>query len=293
MLTAGAAGLAAAGPPTVEQAAPTGVAPAAEPTTEVGAQRTQRRTVLVSLAVLALIAVAFALFYSFRADQVEVPDVRKMTSVEAASTLTKAGFKVKTHDVDAAGFKDGVVATQSPEAGSSAGEGSEVDLGVATGFIAIPKDLVGKPYDDAAKILDKLGLKPQPRYRASSKKAGTVTSVDPAKRARPGDTVVLDVAGRSGGSDDDDDDEPEPTATTPAPAPTTPKPSPTAAETTAPPPPDPGTDTGAGTDPNADPPPRQAELAADCRCFAGIQPTDRVRRGRQDLFGVAAALLEV
>ncbi len=254
----GAAGLAVAGPPTVEQAAPTGVAPAADPTAEVGEQPTRRRGVLASLAVLGLIAVAFALFYALRADQIEVPDVRKMTSVEAASTLTKAGFKVKTHDVDAAGFKDGVVATQSPEAGSSAGEGSEVDLGVATGFIAIPKDLVGKPYDDAAKILDKLGLKPQPRYRASSKKAGTVTSVDPSKRARPGDTVVLDVAGRSGGSDSGDD-EPEPTATTPAPTPTptTPKPSPTATATTTAPP-DPGTDAGAGTDPNAGNPPPPA-----------------------------------
>ncbi len=53
----------------------------------------RRRTVLVSSALLALAAIVFALMYVGGRDQVEVPDVRKMTSVEAASTLAAKGFE--------------------------------------------------------------------------------------------------------------------------------------------------------------------------------------------------------
>ncbi len=195
-------------------------------------RRGQRRTVLVSSALLALAAIVLALMYVVRPGQIEVPDVRKMTSVEAASTLTKAGFKVETHEVDAADFEAGTIATQSPEAGSKAGEGSVVDLGVATGLVAIPDDLVGKSYKDAAKALEELGLKPERRNRASDKTAGTVTAVDPSKRAKPGDTVVLTVAIGGSNSDDDsggDNGNGNGSGGTPTPTPT-----PTATTTTAP-----------------------------------------------------------
>ncbi len=161
----------------------------------------RRRTVLVSSAVLALAAIVFALMYATRADQVDVPDVRKLTSVEAAAKLAQAGLKVKTHDVDAAGYKTGIVVTQTPGADEQADKGSMVDLGVATGFVAIPKSLVGKSYEDAAKILDELGLKPQRNDQPSDKTAGTVTAVDPTDRAQSGATVVLTVASGSGSSD--------------------------------------------------------------------------------------------
>ncbi len=101
-------------------------------------------------------------------------------------------MKVKTHDVDAAGYKAGVVVTQTPEAGDDVDKGSVIDLGVATGLVAIPKDLVGKSYEDAAKILDKLGLKPQRNDQPSDKAAGTVTAVSPSTRAQAGDTVDPD-----------------------------------------------------------------------------------------------------
>ncbi|GAA3530943.1 Stk1 family PASTA domain-containing Ser/Thr kinase [Aeromicrobium panaciterrae] len=166
-------------------------------------RRGSRRTVLISSAVLALAAVVLAFMYVSRGD-IEVPDVRKMTSVEAASTLAAKGLKVKTHDVDAAGYKAGVVVTQSPDPGSRVDEGTVVDLGVATGLVAIPQDLLGTSYDDAAKILEALGLQPERDEQTSSKPAGTVIAVDPSTHARPGATVILTVA-RPGGGDDSDD----------------------------------------------------------------------------------------
>ncbi|MDR7086635.1 serine/threonine-protein kinase [Aeromicrobium panaciterrae] len=219
--------------PTVGVAAPTGVLPAVsdEATAEVVTEDRQRprRTVLISSAVLALAAIIFALLYINQPTQVEVPDVRKMSSVKAAATLASKGFKVETHDVDAAGYKPGVVVTQSPEAGSDADKGSSVDLGVATGFVAIPKNIVGKSYEDAAKIVDKLGLVPQRNDQPSGETAGTVTTVDPSKRAEPGSVVVLTVSTGSGGNDSKDEKkkgknkkkttvEPTATATTEPPA---------------------------------------------------------------------------
>ena len=209
----------------------------------------RRRTVMVSSAVLAIAAVIFALLYATGAEQVEVPDVRKMTAVEAATTLSKAGLKVKTHDVDAAGYGAQQVVTQSAKPGSEVDENSVVDLGVATGFVAIPKGVVGKSYEDAVKILEKLDLKPEARYEASGEDVGTVTAADPSKRARPGDTVVLTVSTGPGGFDDgndkkekdekedkgkDKDKDEEDTPTEPV----DPEPTETTEPTTEPPPPD-------------------------------------------------------
>lgn len=223
---------------TVGASASTGILPVAldDPTSEVMTEerRGSRRTVLVSSALLALAAVVFALLYPFGANTVEVPDVRKMTSIEAAAKLASEGLKVKTHDVDAAGYKAGVVVTQSPDPGSDVDKNSVVDLGVATGLVKIPKNLVGKSYEDAAKILDKLGLKPQRNDQPSDEPVGTVTAVDPSTRAQHGSNVVLTVSGGSGSNgnkgkgedkkkdDDKIDTTPEPTPTPTAPATTEP-----------------------------------------------------------------------
>ncbi|MEO6606353.1 MAG: PASTA domain-containing protein, partial [Aeromicrobium sp.] len=164
----------------------------------------------------------------------------KLTSVEAAAKLAQSGLKVKTHDINAAGFKAGIVATQSEEPGSDVDKNSVVDIGVATGFVNIPKSLIGKSYEDAAKILEKLGLVPQRQDQPSDKEDGTVTDVDPAKRARPGDTVVLIVASNfsdDGKKDEKKDDQGKGKgAAKPAPEPTVPveptatEPTPTATE---------------------------------------------------------------
>ncbi|WP_332643055.1 protein kinase domain-containing protein [Aeromicrobium sp.] len=206
-----------------------GVAAATVATEEVLPERHRsRRTVLISSALLAIAAVVFALMNPFGANTVEVPDVRKMTSVEAASTLAGKGLKVTTHDVDAAGYKTGVVVTQSPDPGSDVDENSVVDLGIATGLVKIPKNLVGKSYEDAAKILDKLGLEPQRNDQPSGEPVGTVTAVDPSTRAEPGTNVVLTVSTGSGSTgsgkdedkdkkkDDDNNNDPAPEPTAPA-----------------------------------------------------------------------------
>ena len=164
---------------------------------------------MVSSAVLALVAIVSAgLMYAGRPIKVEVPDVVAMSSVEAATKLGRADLTVKTHDANLAGHQAGEVVEQSVKPGTEVGEDTVVDLTVATGSFPIPTDLVGKQYDDAAAILEGLGLKSNRSYAISSDPAGTVLSVDPSSLAQPGDVISLKVAysffGLNGNDDNND-----------------------------------------------------------------------------------------
>ena len=156
--------------------------------------RRPRRGVLFSSAVLALVAVAFAMMFAGGSGQVEVPDVRSLTSVEAVAKMTQMGLRIKSTEIDIAGHKAGEVVKQSPSPRSEVDKGTTVLVTVASGAIPIPKGLVGATYDDAAQSLEKLGLKPSRNDVISSKEAGTVIDVEPSSRAMPGEPVVLAVA---------------------------------------------------------------------------------------------------
>ena len=156
-------------------------------------RRPPRRAVMVSSAVLAAAVIVFALM-TMVGRQVEVPDVSGMTSVEAASTIAKAGLTVKTTEVDAAGRSVGEVVSQLPKPGTDVDKASTVVVAIATGFVEIPDSLVGMTYDDAVNALSKLGLKASRTNIASSETAGTVIKVSPATRAETGATVALSVA---------------------------------------------------------------------------------------------------
>lgn len=172
-------------------------------------RRRPRRAMMVSSAVLALVAIVSAgLMYAGRPIKVEVPDVVAMSSVEAATKLGRADLTVKTHDANLAGHPAGEVVEQSVKPGTEVGKDTVIDLTVATGSFPIPTDLVGKQYDDAAAILEGLGLKSNRSYAISSDPAGTVLSVDPSSLAQPGDVISLKVAysffGLNGNDDNND-----------------------------------------------------------------------------------------
>ena len=158
-------------------------------------RRRPRKVVLVSSAVLAIIAiVAAGLMLAGQPTKIVVPNVVAMSSVEAATTLGRADLTVKTQNADLAGYEAGEVVEQSLAPGTEVGKDTVVELTVATGYFPIPDDLVGKSYDEAAAILERLGLKPKRSYKISTAKTGEVLAVNPSTLAQPGDEVTLNVA---------------------------------------------------------------------------------------------------
>ncbi len=158
-------------------------------------RRRPRRALWVGAAMVALIGVLAGGFaYANRPVKIDVPNVVGMSSVEAASALGRADLAVETHEANVAGHKAGEVIKQSVKPGTEVGEDTLVELTVATGLFAVPKDLVGKPYDDAAAALEDLGLKVNKAQKLSQEESDTVLSVDPSALAKAGDTITLTVS---------------------------------------------------------------------------------------------------
>ncbi len=233
--------------PTEPAAAMSGTAvnprvPAETSTSEAPASHAERRgprrlIILSSALVLLALVVAFLMFSG--GTQVTVPDVRGMTAAEATATLQSAGLEIETTTVDVADRKADEVVDQSPSPGEDVDEGAVVEVTVASGLIAIPSDLVGMTYAEAAEELEKLGLRPRRVNTASTKAAGTVLGVEPRTPVKAGAAVTLAVAqGPSSDTDtgdtsdqDSNDDKSKPkkptSSATPSPEPTTPSPPPT------------------------------------------------------------------
>lgn len=158
--------------------------------------RGRRRGVAFSAALLLIIAAALGwLVFGGGAEPVTVPNVEGKSQRAATTQLESAGLQVEVRKVNAANAKAGEVVRQNPEAGTEVDEDSVVTLSVATGRVRIPVDrLIGATYDDAAAVLDKLGLKSEAAFATSGETAGTVIAVEPATTAKIGSTVTLTVA---------------------------------------------------------------------------------------------------
>lgn len=195
----------------------------------------RRRVVLLSLAGLVAAAVFFAMMLARGGDTITVPDVRGDSVAKASTEVKGLGLVLKTHDVDVVGPKASEVVSQSPAPGTDAGKGDVVDVKVATGKVPIPeKELLGKTYEEAIKILQKLGLKVAGVYAPSDKPFRTVIKVDPSTRARPGATITLTASSGVVVPTPGKVDKPKKKrgkAATPAPAPS-PSPTPTETATT-------------------------------------------------------------
>ncbi|MCW2751205.1 MAG: serine/threonine protein kinase [Aeromicrobium sp.] len=208
-------------------------------------RRRPRRVVMLSSA-LVFVAIVIALLFAGGGNQVQVPDVRGMTTAEATAKLKDEGLKIATTTADLAHHKAGEVARQSPAPGDRVDKGSVIKVTVATGRIAIPHNLVGMSYGDASAVLGKLGLRASQVDAVSTAAAGTVVMVSPDTTARPGDLILLAVS--TGPSDSSKPGKSKPhnspgksKATpkkpkgkvTPSPAPTTASPSPSDTATSA------------------------------------------------------------
>ncbi len=108
--------------------------------------------VLVSIFTLVvLVATIFATMYfgNSEVENIEIPDVSNMTTVEASNKLTDAGFNVVDDYkyVPTDEYPEGRVVKTSPEAGMKKKAGSEITLHVSSGeAVYIVEDVVGEDY---------------------------------------------------------------------------------------------------------------------------------------------------
>jgi serine/threonine-protein kinase len=157
-----------------------------------------RRWWLWLLALLAIAAVALAAWLLLRPPMRAVPDVVGKPSAVASQILQNRGFEVNIETVVNPGVKRDVVATQRPQPGTKAEEGSVVTLIVSAGpgEAAVPQ-VTGLPRAQAEKALRDAGFKVAVAQQYSSEvPAGEVISSSPPEgsTAEKGATVRLVVS---------------------------------------------------------------------------------------------------
>ena len=148
----------------------------------------------VAAAVL-LAAVAGSVFVAARSPVVRVPDLRGERASVAVQRLESNGLDVRRRSADDPHARQGTVLAQRPAPGTQADDGRVVTLTVATGRTDLAAaDVLGEPYDEAARDLVELGLVPSRAYRSQAAGAGTVVAVHPTGRMPLGSEVTLIVA---------------------------------------------------------------------------------------------------
>jgi beta-lactam-binding protein with PASTA domain/predicted Ser/Thr protein kinase len=161
-------------------------------------RRNWARIALIALVVLALAAVALGAWLLLRADTRTVPDVVGKRSGAAAQMLQNRGFEVDVVPIQSDTVPDDRVASQRPDPGSEADEGSVVTINVSSGPGEAAVPLVqGLPAGEAADRLREAGFKSdQRRAFSDTVKANRVIETSPAEGStvRKGSTVTLVVS---------------------------------------------------------------------------------------------------
>ncbi|MCT1775821.1 Stk1 family PASTA domain-containing Ser/Thr kinase [Brachybacterium sp. p3-SID957] len=132
---------------------------------------------------------------------VEVPDLRGKSREEARAELEALGLTMAVAaEEDAAKLEAGQIIRSSPQAGSTAQPGDEVQVWVATGNVVMP-NLDGLNIEEATQMLEDLGLTADTTTREDTENApGTVLeqSVAPGQTVGIGTAVTLVVASEAG-----------------------------------------------------------------------------------------------
>lgn len=133
---------------------------------------------------LAIVAVALGCWLAFgQGDQVEVPDVKGMTTEQASQAIKAAGFEVgNMESVYDTNTEAGHVISQNPKGGDKASKGSKINLVVSQGTeqVEVP-DVTGKSLKDAQSALVKAGFAVGTTTEEYSDKVdeGNIISQDP------------------------------------------------------------------------------------------------------------------
>jgi beta-lactam-binding protein with PASTA domain len=169
----------------------------AEPLAEEVEER-RSRWWLWLLALLALAALAIGAYLLLAPEKKTVPDVVGNRSAVASQRLQNAGFEVNIETVQSDEVPNDRVATQRPQPGQEADEGSTVTIIVSSGpGMATVPGVVGAKQADAEKTLQDAGFKTDVRNETSDTvKKGRVISTQPGENTQleKGKTVVLVVS---------------------------------------------------------------------------------------------------
>jgi serine/threonine-protein kinase len=128
--------------------------------------------------------------------EVTIPSVVGQSVADAVAELTRAGLNAQVVEVNS-DRDEGTVTAQSPAAGLTVVEGTQVRINVSKGPrpVTVP-NVVGLPYDQAASELRRGGFNVSRVDVDSDQEAGAVTSQDPAggSECPRGSTVTLSVS---------------------------------------------------------------------------------------------------
>lgn len=151
-------------------------------------------------------ALVFLLPYLSKGKTVSVPDVSKLTKVEATNKLVKEGFTVSCGEEDykydsSDTIEEGYVIKSSPEAGTMVKEGKTICLIVSSGESSFElEDYIGKNYFEAKGILDtkckdlcNVVIEKQKVKETDNYEDNTVIKTSPSKGelVKKGDTITL------------------------------------------------------------------------------------------------------
>jgi beta-lactam-binding protein with PASTA domain/tRNA A-37 threonylcarbamoyl transferase component Bud32 len=176
----------------------TGVYPGLGPETVLVEGGNGRRWLLALLALLVLAGIAVGAWLLLAPKQVEVPKVVGLRSATAAQILQNDGFEVNVENVRSDSVRADRVATQRPQPGGKAKEGTTVSIFVSSGPGEVTLPFVrGSRRADAQRRLEAAGFKVDVREEFSDTvPRGQVTETSPPERSRleRGLTVTLVVS---------------------------------------------------------------------------------------------------
>jgi beta-lactam-binding protein with PASTA domain len=169
----------------------------AEPLVEL--ERRDRKWWLWLLGLLLLAALAVGAYLLLAPEKKPVPDVVGSSSAVASQRLQNAGFEVDIETVRSEDVPNDRVATQDPQPGEQAKEGSTVTIIVSSGpGQATVPGVVGKKQAAAEEAMKEAGFKTDVRRETSDTvDEGRVISTSPPENSQleKGRTVVLVVSG--------------------------------------------------------------------------------------------------
>ncbi len=155
-------------------------------------------TIVVTLAVTAVLAFGMWLIYRQIFTTRQVPSVTGMNVNDATAKLSKQGLKYEIISVSSDEVEKNIVTDQQPSASTTVHEGDQVTLRISSGpeQIRIP-DVYNLKVEEAENQLTEKGLKVARQTEMSSAEVGTVIRQDPAPDTKlaKGDTVTLYLSG--------------------------------------------------------------------------------------------------
>ncbi|MFS0787078.1 Stk1 family PASTA domain-containing Ser/Thr kinase [Shouchella sp. 1P09AA] len=135
----------------------------------------------------------------FFVEETDIPDVVGMEEADAIAEIEENQLEASTEPISSEDYEPGQVANQSPRAGRTVKEGSEVTLYIVASREEVTlDDYSGYTFSQAERLLDQLGFSVEEQAREdNSAQEGTVISQSPSSGSSvvPADTtIVLTVA---------------------------------------------------------------------------------------------------